>query len=603
MGKVKTIGPVNLSVVSLDFDSNKNSLKNYLAQQDQFKDFDFEGSSLSILLDVLSNNTHYNAFYANMLNNEAFLDSAVKKDSVVSHAKHIGYLPRSVNASKACVNIIITPDDNPDNIIIERGTKFNSNLDGKTFPYVTTDSYILHNDGSGNYVAENVILTQGRWLTFTYVVDSSRQRQRYIIPNANVDLATLKVSVQNSYENTHTEAYTQVNDITAVEPNDKVYFIDQIENDRYEITFGDGVIGAPVVDGNMIIIEFIVTDAEAANGISIFTPSGNIEGYRNIQVETLVSSIGGAPAEDIESIRWYAPRAYQTQNRAVTPSDYEHILMQDPLVKSVAKSLTVWGGEENLPRDPGSVYICLNMIDQDVSRTMLNDHVVSVLSDKKVLGMTPKIVYPEYLDISVVNTFNYDPRATTLDRNTLEEIVMNSILEYNEQYLQDFGVNFRYSTFSKIIDNADKSIRNNLSVITVSKKLGAKVGVNYNYLTRFMNALKPGSLTSSRFIVNEPEQGPNDVYFLRDDSLGKIQLVKQFSNFSTRVLNEDAGTINYLTGDIVLNSLYPVSFINSTDITINADTAIQDVVTRNNIILRILESNVRVSGNILEYDN
>ena len=343
-----------LEISELDFDGIKANLKNFLSQQDEFRDYDFEGSGMAVLLDMLAYNTHYLGFNANMLANEMFLDSADLRASVVSKAKQVGYTPTSSIAPTAVIDVVVNNASGA-SLTMSRGTQFSTTVNGTAYNFVNNaDLSITPVDGV--YKFSNVDIFEGTYLNFKYTVNTSDTDQRFIIPNDNVDTTTLTVKVQESSSDSTTNTYTLATGITGLDSTSKVYFLQEVENGRYEVYFGDGVLGKAVADGNIIIMDYINTNRTEANGATTFTLNGSIGGFSTATVTTVSNASGGADPESITSIKYNAPRDYTSQDRAVTADDYK------VLVKSLyanAQAVQVYGGEDAETPDYGKVYISI----------------------------------------------------------------------------------------------------------------------------------------------------------------------------------------------------------------------------------------------------
>ena len=341
-----------MSITELDFDTIKGNLKTYLKGQTEFTDYDFEGSGMSVLLDTLSYNTHYNAFMANMAANEMFLDTAVKRNSVTSHAKALGYTPTSATAPTAYVDVTVN-DANTASIVMPAGYAFNTTISGVTYQFVNTTSRTLQ-PTAGVYVFSNVDIHEGSWVTTKYTVNLTDADQRFILNNDNVDVSTLLVQVVNSASDSTTTTYTKANNLVEVKSSTTAYFIQETLEGEWEVYFGDGVVGKALVDGNIVQLSYVVTNGTAANGAKTFTASNNISGFANIAVSTVTAAADGSIPENVDTIKFNAPFSYAAQNRTVTASDYKAII---PQLYSNVKALAVWGGEYNSPAVYGKVYV------------------------------------------------------------------------------------------------------------------------------------------------------------------------------------------------------------------------------------------------------
>jgi hypothetical protein len=345
-----------LNVSELDFDKIKENLIGFLQNQNEFVGYNFRGSSFDVLLDVLAYNTHYNAYYANMIANEMFLDSATLRNSVVARAKHLGYLPRSAKGSKATIDVVITPTDDPAVITIPRNSQFQGDVDGISYVWVTSNSHAININSNGIYTAANVELTQGIPITFRYTASTADVDQKYILPNANVDTDTLTVTIQTSATESAAYEYQLANDITTVNSSSKHYFLDESDDGYYEVQFGDGILGKQLANGNIVILSGLITDTDATNGCKSFSVVSDIGGYSNVQITTVSDAGGGATPADIEEIKFNAPKNYDAQNRCVTVYDYISLIKRD---YGGAESVVAWGGEDSDPPVYGKVYVAI----------------------------------------------------------------------------------------------------------------------------------------------------------------------------------------------------------------------------------------------------
>ncbi len=345
-----------LNISELDFTKIKENLTGFLGSQSDFVGYNFAGSSFDVLLDIMAYNTHYNSYYANMIANEMFLDSATLRNSVVARAKHLGYRARSAQGSRAGVTLTITPTDGPSVINIPKNTQFQGDVDGVTYIWCTANSHSVNINANGVYTVAAVDLTQGIPTTFRYTANTGDSDQKYILPNANTDISTLQVSVQVSVVDTETVVYTEASDITTVNSVSAVYFIDEIEDGKYEVQFGDGILGKTLANGNIIILSSLICDANVTNGAKSFSVVSDIGGYSNVKIETTSTADGGAIAADIEEIKFNAPKNFDAQNRCVTVHDYVTLVKRD---YGAAQAVVAWGGEDADPAVFGKVYVSI----------------------------------------------------------------------------------------------------------------------------------------------------------------------------------------------------------------------------------------------------
>ena len=545
-----------LEVSDFDFDSIKANLKTFLQSQTEFQDYNFEGSGFSILLDILAYNTHYLGFNANMLANEMYLDSADIRKNIVSLAKMLNYTPSSVRSPVASIDIEVN-DATGSTLTMPKGTIFTTTVSGVGYQYLTNEDYTI-TPTNGVFNFSDVDIYEGTLVTFRYTVDNEDPDQKYIIQNANADTTTLKVSVQESSTNTTTNIYSLAGGFNSVTDTSKVYFLQEVDDGKFEVYFGDGVLGAAVSTGNIVILEYIVTNRDESNGASTFTLATTIGGFSDITITTNSVSQGGNAAESKESIRFNAPLGYATQNRAVTTSDYETI------VKSIypnALSVSAWGGEDDETPVYGTVKIAIKAASGSTLTTATKASIITSLKAFNVASVRPVIVDPETTSVLITSTVKYDSRLTTKSATTLKSDVLNTITDYNTNTLQKFDSIFRYSKILGLIDNTDTSIVSNITTIKIRKQFSPTLNSSTKYDIYFRNSLynpvsgynasQGGILESSGFKVSGDT---TNTYFLDDDGAGNIRRYR-FLGGTRSYINNTQGTINYSTGQITLNSL------------------------------------------------
>lgn len=579
-----------LSVTSLDFDDIKNNMKTFLRQQDQFSDYDFEGSTISTLLDVLAYNTHYNAVYANVLANEMFLDSADIRNSIVSHAKHVGYTPRSATSPIAKLNVVVS-DLTGSSATAARGTTFTTTVDGTSYNYIVKDDTTI-SPVSGVYTFSELPVYEGTLVNNKYTVDVTNADQRFLIKNKFADTTTLQVTVQNSSSDTTTVTYTKSTDLADVTSTSTVYYLEGVEDEQYEVIFGDGVLGKALSTGNIVTLSYIVTSGTGSNGATSFSLSGNIAGSSSATITTASNSSGGAEPETPDSIRFNAPRQYASQNRAVTTKDYE------ARVKTIfpnAKSVQVWGGEDNSTPVYGRVYISINPKSGVTVTESNKSDIVTQLKDFNVASITPVIEDPETTFIQLNVVVKYDQKATTKSPDTIKSLVQNTITTYNENNLQQFDQMFRHSKFIETINKVDTAILSNITTVKLHKSFTATTTGTTTYTISFNNAFynphsghnasAGGILVSSGFKVSGDT---TNEYFLDEDGEGNVRLYHITAGVRTYT-NNTQGTINYTTGQIVLNSLH-ISEVS--DVDGSTSTAVRLTVVPNSIDIKPVRNQV-----------
>jgi len=544
-----------LNISDLDFDQVKTNLKTFLQSQSEFQDYNFEGSGLSIMLDVLAYNTHYLAFLANMSTNEIYLDSADIRNNIVSLAKMIGYTPSSPRAPRADVDIVVN-NASGTSITMNKGTVFTTTVDNTQYQYVNNEEITI-TPADGVYRFSNCTLYEGTLVTFKYTVDSNDTDQRFVIPSTKADTSTLKVSVQNSAVDTTKSTYTFASSYSNVDRTTKAYFLQEVEDGKFEVYFGDGITGAKVNDGNIVILEYIVSNTTESNGANSFTLSGNIGGFTDVTITTNSASQGGANSETSDSIKFNAPLAYAAQNRAVTTSDYEVFVRN---LYPNALSVSAWGGEDDETPIYGVVKISIKPLSGSTLTTATKADIVSQLKKFNVASVRPEIVDPDITNVILNSTVRYDAKATIKTAETLKSQVITAVTNYNTNTLQRFDGVFRYSKVSGIIDDVDESIVSNITTVKMRKNFTPTLSTSARYDIYFRNpfyhphaghnANMGGILTSTGFTVS----GNVNEMFLDDDGAGNVRRYYLDAGVKTYA-NTEQGTINYTTGQITLNSL------------------------------------------------
>ena len=589
-----------LVVSDLDFDNIKSNLKTFLQDQPEFSDYNFEGSGFSVLLDVLAYNTHYLGFNANMLVNEVYLDSADIRKNIVSLAKMLGYTPSSVKAPAANISIVVN-NATGSSLTMDKGTTFTSTVDGTTYQFVTNQvSTITPLDGV--YRFTDIIIYEGTLVTYRYTIDGSDVDQKFIIPSVNADTSTLKVTVQNSSVDTTSSVYSLATGVRSLDNTSKVYFLQETDTGKFEIYFGDGVLGRKLSDGNIVILEYVVTNKEESNGASAFTLSSTIDGFSDVSITTNSVAQGGSEAESKESIRFNAPLQYTAQDRAVTSTDYE------TLVRSLyrnALSISAWGGEEDETPVYGVVKISIKAASGSTLTNQTKTEIVNSLRQYNIASVRPVIVDPETISVILNSTVRYDSKLTTKTAATIKSDVISSLTNYNTNILQRFDGIFRYSKVTGLIDDADASIVSNITTVRVRKSFTPSFNTSTRYDIYFRNAFynphtghnaaMGGILSSSGFIID----GNTNEMFLDDDGSGNIR--RYYFDGGVRVYaNNTQGTVNYTTGQVTLNSLNITSVSNirgstSTVIEITVTPNSNDIVPVRNTIVEIDIANSTVT--------
>lgn len=542
-----------IQVSELDFDTIKTNLKTFLQGQTEFQDYDFEGSGLSVLLDVLAYNTHYNGIYTNLAVNECFLDSASKRASVVSLAKMLGYMPRSATCATATVNASVTaPTSSPATVTIPAMQPFTTSIDNVSYTFYNRSAVTTARTNAGTYNFTGLVLTEGTPLQYKYTMAPG---VRFIIPNANADLNTLTVSVQETSSSDVYEVFTRADTLTEVTSITHAYFVKEIDDGLYEISFGNDNLGKALSNGNVVTLDYMVSSLEAANFATSFTYGGVTLAGSSLSVTATAAASGGASPEAIDEIKFNAPKYYAAQNRAVTPDDYKAIILKN---FPEAQTISVWGGEDNNPPVYGKTYICVKPRNASKLTNLQKEFIRNnILQSRNIVSITPEIVDPEFFNIKVTSFVYYNPRATTKTPTQIETIVKNAIMRYNDEDLERFDSVLRYSKLTKTIDEADPSIVNNITRIMIRHPHAVTYNIATQYVLDLINPIsqdggKQGEVFASTgfYIPNS-----NELHFLDDDAKGNIRLYYTNTNFEKVIVNPSIGTINYDTGSVVVRSL------------------------------------------------
>lgn len=590
-----------LNISQLDFDQIKANLKRFLSNQSQFKDYDFEGSGMSILLDLLAYNTHYLSYNANILANEMFIDTADLRNSIVSLAKSLGYTPNSPRAPIADLTVVVN-DATGSSLTMGAGTKFTTSVDGTSYNFVTTASNTI-TPVDGIYTFSNLKIYEGTYVTYQYTANTSDVDQRFLIQSANADTNTLTVQVQNSSVDTTAFTYTKATSITELDSTSRVYFLQEAEDGKFEIYFGDGVIGKAIEDGNIIILKYVVTNKTAANGASSFSLSGNIGGFSDVTITVNSNAANGANAQTNDSVKFYAPKSYAAQDRAVTIEDYKTKVAE---LYANAKSISAWGGENAETPVYGRVYISINPISGSSLTDATKNSIVTQLKRYSVASVTPVIVDPETTTLLLTTTARYDEQATSKTADTLKTDITNALTNYNNNTLNQFDGIFRYSKVLELIDDADTSILSNITTLRIRKSFTPILSSSTNYTVYLSNPLynphtghrsaEGGILSSTGFKVNGDA---TNIYFFDDDGSGNLRRYYLVGSVRTYVDNS-AGTINYSTGQINIDSINISSIENirgsaSTVIELTVQPNSNDIVPVRNQVLNIDVANSTIT--------
>ena len=551
----------NLNVTELDFADIKNNLKNFLKQQTEFNDYDFEGSGLNVLLDVLAYNTHYNALNAHYSLNESFLDSAQIRGNVVTRAKLLGYTPRSVLSPRATVNIVVTKPNSgtiPTVLELTKGTKLNTVVSGEEFQFVVLNTQQATLSGS-TWTFNNVTLVEGTTRELKYRVDNDIENQKFQLSDYDADTSTLRVRVQANEESTAFDVYTKFETLKGVDSTSKVYYLQENPSGYYEVYFGDGVTGFKPTNNNIVTIDYVTTKGIESNGANSFTMVDDIGTFDNIAVSLVTAAAGGAEEETMESIRFNAPLTFISQNRAVTADDYAAIIKKE---FSNIDSISTWGGEDNDPPDYGRVYVCIKPLLAETLTTAEKTNITgAILKGKNVVSITPQIVDPNFTYLELDVSFKYNPNLTDRSSVDLQSVVRDTITDYNFNNLNKFDGVFRHSQLTRNIDNSDPAILNT----TVRPRMFQNITPVNNALNNFSLSFSSPffqSGNSTAFLISSSAFKINNVdHFFGDepitDSTKRNVIVYKVVNDVNTTVIKSAGEIDVDKGKITLNNFTP----------------------------------------------
>jgi hypothetical protein len=560
----------NLKVTELDFADIKDNLKAFLKQQTEFNDYDFDGSGMSVLLDVLAYNTHYNAMNAHFALNEAFLDSAQIRGNVVTRAKLLGYVPRSVLSPRATIDLVVNvlgepADSVPSTLTLPRGTKLKALLGGEEFQYVVLDNHTALISGN-TFTFPNVTICEGTFREIKYRVDNDIENQKFQLTSDAADTSTLRVRVQENEESTAFDIYTKFESLSAVNAETKVYYLQQNSNEYFEIYFGDGVTGFKPVNNNIVTVDYVTTKGKDSNGsggavnsVTGFSMVDNVGGFNGISITTKALSSGGVDQETSESIRFNAPLTFTSQNRAVTADDYAAIIKKS---FSNIDSISTWGGEDQDPPEYGRAYIAIKpLLSQTLTEEEKQEITGVILKGKNVVSITPEIVDPNFTFLELDVFFKYNPNLTDRSSTDLQTVVRDTIKDYNFNNLNKFDGVFRHSELLRKIDNSDPSILNS----SIRPRM-------FQNITPVNNALNNFDLTftspffqsgdSTTFVLNSTSfKINNDDCFFGDKpisgSTNRQVIVYKIVSGSNVTVIDNAGEVDIVNGKVKLNSFQP----------------------------------------------
>ena len=595
----------NINATDLDFDTISENIKTYLKGQDKFKDYNFEGSNLNVLIDMMAYASHISGVNTNIAASELFLDSAQMRKNVVSRAKDLGFVPASEKASSAQLEVKMTNIRMADGTIptandmtMPRGHNFRTVYDGVTYNFVNTTSVVPTRDGL-NFSYPTVDIVQGQYITDTFVFDSQIKNSKFVLSNSRVDRSKLEVSVNSNGVSSKYSLSTEVSTITS---SSRVFYAQENEEGFLEIYFGDDVLGKGLVDGDLISATYITVDDIHADGAKLFSMVDAINGFSTPTITTLENSSGGSEKEDIESIKFKATKFYTSQNRLVTLNDYKAKVSE---YYPNADAVAVWGGEDNDPPEYGKVFISLKPQNSDYLSVAEKSEVQTKLNQLNMLTVRPVIVDAEIVKILLTTVFKYNSNDTTLSKGELETIVRNAIVNFDNTNLNNFDSIFRHSNLVKDIDNANTAILSNITNVRLEKRKQIEIAKSEGLVIEFGNGFfhphdghnkaSGGILTTTGFKVDGDTV---NTYFFDDDGSGVIRRYSMQSG--VRVFaDQSAGTIDYTSGKISIDAIKFTSTVNSdTSIDFTVLPSSDDVVAIRGSLIDISVDDIKVSGEV-----
>lgn len=581
-----------LQVSDLDFESIRNNLKTYLSSQTQFKDYDFEGSGMAVLLDVLSYNTHYNSYYLNMIGNEMFMDTAQIRDSVVSRSKELGYTPTSARGATAKVTLNFSGvANNVTQFTINRNSTFTTTIDDINYTFVTPDSYIVSRQ-AGSF-SRQVDIIEGEPLTHRFTVGTDRER--FLIPNINVDTTTIVVNVQESVNDTSTTEYTRATNIRNLDGTSTVYFLQEGPDQKFELEFGDGVLGKALSTGNIVIVNYLVCNATETNGASSFSIE-NVDttaSYGSVSLTVDRVALGGREIESVKSIKYNAPRFYETQNRAVVNNDYKRILLnENPDLQSVV----AFGGEDADRPAYGKVYVAVKPFDE---LFVTNNRKVTLrqsILDRTPLSIDPIIIDGDYMYLIPRIRTIYDSKSLRLPTSSLAALIRSTVIDFSTNNLERFSNRLRFSRFVDALDRADNAILNNDVNLSLEKRFAPDTTTVQRVFLKFNNPIRPGSITSTSF-----SHSGYPICYFEDDLVGNINIFRYNDNKQKINVEKNIGNVDYVNGIFDVNRFNATAY-EGNQVSVNALPDRLDIVPIREQIL-IMDSDlaqIEVVGELVE---
>lgn len=570
----------SLLVTGLNYDTIRNNLRNFIAAKPDFADYDFQDSALGTLLDLLAYNTYYNAFYTNMAASESFIDSAQFYDSVASRAKLVNYMPISARGATANVRITYTTAVSNSSftiISIPKHTQFTSTINSVSYTFVTPETYVI-TANSTNGFRGNITLVEGSPLTHRFAFTTSNTA--FVLPNANVDTRSISVAITSSG---NTQTYLQADDILTINSSSKIFYVEADRDFKYKIGFGDNVLGQRPDYNSTVAITYRACSATRGNGANNFTAVGSVGGVTPFTFKVNTRATGGADQESIESIRFNAPKIYETQNRAVTTSDYERIILRE---RKDIQAASVWGGEDNDPPIYGKVYAAMKPYQGTLTSSQTKEEIKTSIKKYNVQSVDLEFVDPTYLYVTPTVTVQYDSTATTRTASEIGNLVSNRVIAFETNTFDRFAKNFYFSRFLRFLDDADQGIVGTSAIIDIQKRFVPSTVTKNSYTLKYNNKLANiGAVRSSGFTFKSKSAFFNDV----DGVIG----IYYVDGTSKVYLDTNAGTIDYTDGIITLKNFLPSAFVGDS-ISVYARPTLPNIVPLRNQLLLFSDTTITV---------
>ena len=597
----------NFTVVGLDYEQIKDNLIAFMRTQPQFKDYDFAGSGLNTLISLLAYNTHMNAWYLNMIGNEMFLDTAQKRASVVSHARMLGYVPRSIVSAQANITVTIGAEDSPASVTIPKYTEFATTIDNTPYSFYTTAATTISRTVANQvFYTANVAITEGQHLTYRFTANTANPHQRFVLPNANVDHATISVAVVNSVTDNTQVTFTRANTVIGLNGNSAVFFVYETYDGLTELRFGDDAVGQALEHGNIVVVDYFVSSGASPNKANSFAAPAAIGGYTDVTVALVDSdepAQGGQAAESLETTRYLAPLTYETQGRCVTAQDFLAILRRE--VGGI-DSIAVWGGEDGDPRNTdnspmyGKVFISIKPTGAETLTDGAKARIkTSILKNRAVVTIDPEIIDPDFLYLKLDALVKYDATTTADTSDEIKANVLTAMTEFANTELGKYGSYFRFSKFLRAVDDAHTSILNSLITITLEKRVDVNLTARNNYTLNFGNALFNGgntaTITSNTNFTHADETGiSRENCFI--ENVGSTMRIFRFSGTTKTIVRNTIGTVDFTNGKVTLTGFQPTALNDGADrLVIRAVPATSDIIPRQNQLIQIEESAITIT--------